>query len=648
MFEPNSYQRIVHFLSLIGSDIYGTATQHRLIANIDEICKLYADLYGHLPNNQVVFESLLQTIIDYHQKRPEVFKIEDHKKLVQPRAWFLDNKIVGMSLYVDRFAKNLLGVKNKMDYLKDLGVSFIHLMPIMESPENESDGGYAVSDFRKVDERFGNIEDLMELRCEMAKNDMYLMLDIVLNHTSYKHDWAVKASAGDPQYQSYYYMYDDRVVPDQFEKFMPEVFPESSPGNFTLDPKSGKWVMTVFNSYQWDLNFSNPHVLVSMLENIFYYANLGVDILRIDAPAFIWKEIGTNCQNLPQAHKLLQIIKLCVQITAPGMALLGEAIVAPKEILKYFGTGTYHGRECDIAYNATHMALQWDALATGNIRVMMGAQHDISLKPYGNTWINYTRCHDDIGLGYEDAVIAQAGFNPKEHRKFLKQYYSGVFPNSPAKGALFGVNESTDDARISGSLASLCGLETALASKNKEDVVTAVDKILLMQAFSIFLGGIPMLFYGDEQGYTNDYSYMNDPGKSYDNRWMHRPIIDWQKHDSKKVKNSVSQHIFTSTKKIINIRKTYDVFADTNNLRWLPIVNNHVTGFVRNSDEEQLYVLLNFGHHEAYISWYMIKAYGINIGASIIDIWTENSYIVGRDDEYLKMHPHQFMVIKVQ
>jgi len=253
---------------------------------------------------------------------------------------------------------------------------------------------------------------LIHLRKNMQDKGMYLMLDIVLNHTSHRHEWAEKAKAGDPKYQEYFYMYDNRWLPNQFDEKMPDIFPESSPGNFTFNQECNKWVMTVFHNYQWDLNYTNPIVFREMIDNILFYANLGVDVLRIDAPAFIWKQTGTSSQNLPQAHTLLRLIKQCVMVAAPGMALLGEAIVAPKEIMKYFGAGAFTAKECDFAYNATHMALQWDMLATGDTRVMLAAQHEILQKPYGTSWITYTRCHDDIGLGYDDYMIEHAGKNP--------------------------------------------------------------------------------------------------------------------------------------------------------------------------------------------------------------------------------------------
>ncbi|MBK9736211.1 MAG: alpha-amylase [Saprospiraceae bacterium] len=549
------YQQHIHnhiFGKLIKSSLLNTGYdldfKMRLSANLSIVHELFYEIYGQTEACNVWYDKLLDTCIQAHTNRSTLLKELDQKK-ESSGVWYLSNEIVGMSLYVDRFCGNIKNLSDRLEYFKELGINFLHLMPIMQSPESESDGGYAVSDFRQVDARFGSTDDLRVLDDKMKEAGFYLMLDIVLNHTSNQHIWAKKASAGEKQYQDYFYMYEDRVMPDLFERTMPDIFPDSSPGSFTYDKASGKWVMSVFNSFQWDLNYTNPAVFIEMVDTIFFYANLGVDILRIDAPAFIWKTLGTTCQNLSQAHTLLQLIKHCVQIASPGMALLGEAIVAPKEIMMYFGTGRMKGRECDVAYNATQMALQWDALATGDVSIMLSAQHDIQQKPYGATWINYSRCHDDIGLGYEDGMIQQAGYDPYEHRKFIKNYYAGNTIDSVSKGALFGVNPKTNDARISGSLASLCGLEYGVIRKNKGIIRQSVDKILLMQAQSILSGGIPMLFYGDECGYTNDYSYLNDEGKSYDNRWMHRPIIDWKKNDKRHKKGSLEQLIFSGIQK---------------------------------------------------------------------------------------------------
>ncbi len=634
-----------HWLSDF-SELHSKEFLLRYSSNLSTIHDLFYQIYGNKKDAEAWFEKILDTTFKAFQQRPDVLKNLDFKKS-KDEPWFLSNKIAGMSLYVDRFCGSIKNLENKLDYFQELGINFLHLMPLMESPEGESDGGYAVSDFRNVDIRFGTIDDLRSLDNKMKEKGMYLMLDIVLNHTSHLHEWAKKASEGDKTYQDYYYMYENRDSPNAYEQFMPDVFPDSSPGSFTYDQKSGKWVMTVFNYYQWDLNYSNPAVFTEMLDAIFFYANMGVDVLRIDAPAFIWKQIGTTCQNLPEAHTLLQLIKHCAQVAAPGMALLGEAIVAPKEIMKYFGTGQYKGRECDVAYNATHMALQWDALATGDTRVMLSAQHDILQKPYGATWITYTRCHDDIGLGYEDAMIKQSGYNPSEHRAFIKNYYSGQYAGSPARGALFGVNPKNNDARISGSLSSLCGLEYALEKKSKLLIRQSIDKILLMQAHSILLGGIPMLFYGDECGYTNDYSYLEDAGKTYDNRWMHRPVYDWKKNEKMKKKGSVENEIFEGSQKILNIRSSNQVFADFANIEWLEIHNISIAGYIRFRAEEKIICLFNFSNIDTQLTWYALREKGYTQGQTLHDLWGNHQYTVESDDHYLVLKPYQFVILAV-
>ena len=645
-FNKSLHEYVNRILANKKIDITGkdNAFYTRLMSAIDTIDHLYREIYGHNPNADEMYEQLIHTLIDGHQSREMELRERDEEKS-EKGIWFLSNELMGMSLYVDRFCGKLKNLPTKLSYIEKLGVNFLHLMPIFESPEGESDGGYAVSNFRKVDERFGNLEDLIALRKEMQKKNMYLMIDIVLNHTSYHHEWAKKAKAGDKKYQDYYYMYDDRWIPNQFDEKMPDIFPESAPGNFTYDEDCKKWVMTVFHRYQWDLNYRNPAVFREMLDNILFYANLGVDVLRIDAPAFIWKETGTSSQNLPQAHTLLRLIKQCVLVTAPGMALLGEAIVAPKEIMKYFGSGAFTAKECDFAYNATHMALQWDMLASGDTRVMLAAQHEILQKPYGTSWINYTRCHDDIGLGYDDYMIEHAGRNPFEHRKYLKDYYSGSLWNSPAKGALFSSNPKTGDARISGSLASLCGLEKALEQNNAYYIDLSIRKILLMQAHSFFLGGLPIIFYGDEAGYTNDYSYLNDPGKSYDNRWMHRPIIDWEKNKKTDDTSSIEGIIFQATKKLIKIRKDLFIVGDHKNLTWLSPHNNRIAGYLRAYDDRKLYGIFNFSDQTAYLTWYAFKEHG-DFKPKLYDFWKEKEYTIGLDNDYLVIEPYGFHLME--
>jgi amylosucrase len=611
-----------------------------------DIKMLFNKLYVNHPDSEISFSQLLQIIDTSFSKRSDKLKkLDKNKTKDKDDKWFLSNKLCGMSLYVDRFCGSIKKLSEKLPYFEELGVNFLHLMPVFESPKNESDGGYAVSNFRKIDARFGDIEDVKDLQNKMQKKDMCLMMDIVLNHTSNKHEWALKAIAGEKKYQDYFYFFDDRQIPDELEKTMPEVFPESSPGNFTYIKELDKWVMTVFHNYQWDLNYRNPAVFNEMLDNIFFCANLGVDVLRIDAPAFLWKKQGTSSQNLEEAHTIIQLIKQCVQVATPGMALLAEAIVSPTEIMKYFGENDFEARESDFAYNATQMALQWDALATGDTRIMLTAQKHLLKKPYGTSWITYTRCHDDIGLGYDDYMIGEAGYNPYQHRSFLKNYYSGNFSGSPANGALFSVNEKTGDARISGSLASLCGLEKAVDLNDENALATSIQKIILMQAQSIFIGGLPILFYGDEQGYTNDYSYLKDKNKDYDNRWMHRPLIDWNKNEKANIAGTTEHKIFSLTKKLLSIRKDLSVIADKKNLTWLNTNNNKIAGYLRSWENDRVYCIFNFSEVDTNISWYTFKQNDLK-PTKLYDHWSETIINVGYDHQYLTLKPYQFYLLE--
>ena len=630
----------------IGKEEDDLSFYSRLIANGSTIQSLYHELYKQHPRAGAQFNLLIDTLAAAHKIRKPALKKTDVAK-AEKGHWFLSNEITGMSLYVDQFCGSLSNLGDKLSYFDKLGVNFLHLMPLFESPAGESDGGYAVSDFRKINDRFGTLEDLIALQQKMNTAGMYLMTDFVMNHTSRLQEWAIKAKEGDPHYQEYFYMYDDRTMPDIFEQTMPDIFPETAPGSFTYVPECDKWVMTVFHNYQWDLNFSNPAVFVEMLDIILFYANLGMDVLRIDAPAFIWKEPGTTCQNLPKAHTLLRLLKQCVQVVSPGMALLGEAIVAPKEIMYYFGTGNYTAKECDFAYNATQMALQWDALATGDTRVMLAAQHELLKKPYGSSWITYTRCHDDIGLGYDDYMIQQASFNPYQHRKFLKDFYSGNTPGSTATGALFSVNPKTQDARISGTLASLCGLEKAISNNDEAAINTAINRIILMQACSFFIGGLPMLFYGDEVGYTNDYSYLSNPAKNYDNRWMHRPVIDWNKNNNIEMEGSSEQRIFKATQQLISLRKKLSMVADLSNLTWLTPYNIHVAGFLRQKEDQRLFCFFNFKNEVAFVDWQAVKEKG-NPPIVLYDHWNQQEHLVGRDREFLIIEPYSFSLLEAK
>ena len=324
-------------------------------------------------------------------------------------------------------------------------------------------------------------------------------------------------------------------------------------------------------------------------------ANLGVDVVRLDALAFMWKKLGTQSQNLPEAHALISLFRLCLQVIAPGVVFLAEAIVAPKEIIKYFGTGTMKGNECEIAYNATLMALLWDAIATKKTTLLYKNLLNLPRKPNEATWINYVRCHDDIGLGFEDRYIEEVGWDAKKHRKFLLDYFSGSIEWSPAKGEIFMYNPITDDGRITGSNASLLGLEKALELNNKAKTKEAISKIIMMHGIILSYGGIPLIYAGDEIGTLNDYSYLSEPNKKEDSRWVNRPQHDWNVVSKLDTKKSYHSDIFFALQRLIQVRHENPVFTDNNNLVLYNSENPHVFIYERTSENEDgILMVCNF------------------------------------------------------
>ena len=380
--------------------------QLRMGANFPIITDLFQQLYANSPYGVQAFQDLLVTLVKHFEERSSYQKKRDLDRVAHPN-WYSSEKIVGMMLYVDLFNQDFNGLKEKISYFKDLGINTIHLMPFLDVPEFENDGGYAVRDYRKVNPKFGTMEDFESLVAEFQKNDMNLVMDFVLNHCASEHEWAVEGSKGHPKYKDFFYFFPDRTLPDEYEKTMTEIFPDTAPGNFSYLPQSNQWVMTLFYGYQWDLNYKNPMVLVEMIDTMLYWSNKGIDVFRLDAVAFMWKEIGKYNQNLPEVHILLQLFKLCGQIVAPGVAYIAEAIVQPEEIIKYFGEGIAAGDECDIAYNANFMALSWEAMATRSTELIKKSMKAVPVKPRNTTWINYARCHDDIGLGFDDVLVKE-------------------------------------------------------------------------------------------------------------------------------------------------------------------------------------------------------------------------------------------------
>jgi len=607
MYEQVSHTLLNDILNRIKPEISEQDLRHfytRLGANFYGIHSLFQKLYGDRDDFDEQAQQLVETMALQYIKRPKKLRQLDLDR-EKDYNWFLSQKWVGMALYCKGFAGNLQTLQERLHYFQELGINLVHVMPIMLCPEGSSDGGYAISDFREINPEVGTLEDVRQLANKMRKRDILLVLDVVVNHTSNKHYWATRAKAGEEKYQDYYYSFENRNVPDMFEQNMPEIFPETAPGNFTWDEEMGRWVMTVFNDFQWDLNYSNPSVFIEMLNIILFWANQGADILRLDAVAFLWKKIGSTCQNEREAHLILQLLKDCCQVTAPGVVFIAEAIVAPVEVIKYFGEDAVIAKECEVAYNATFMALLWDAVATKNACLLNQGIKSLPVKLERATWLNYVRCHDDIGLGFDDRAILSCDYEPVRHRKFLVDYFTGKFDDSHSRGFPFGQNDKTGDTRISGSLASLIGLEHALEAEDIEAIGDSIKLILLLHSMILSFGGIPLFYYGDELGTLNDDSYRDDPYKKGDTRWVHRPSIDWDKAERRNMPGAVEYEIFSALKRMIAVRKEIDVFADFNNRELIQVENPHLFVFGRyhlQRPNEQVLVAANFSNKPQHLN----------------------------------------------
>ncbi|NMB60547.1 MAG: amylosucrase, partial [Chloroflexi bacterium] len=531
------------------------------------------DFYYHL-------ESLLMTLAESWQKRPAEMKSLDLARKQDP-LWFQSNRQVGGVCYVDLFAGNLKGLSSKIDYFKELGLTYLHLMPLFRCPEGENDGGYAISSYQEVDPKIGSMAELSSLARRLRENGISLVLDFVFNHTANEHEWALKARSGDPVFERYYYMFPDRAMPDAYEHTLREIFPDEHPGAFTWFPDIKRWVWTTFHSYQWDLNYSNPEVFIAMAREMLSLANAGVEVLRLDAVAFIWKQMGTNCENLPEAHLLIQAFNACARIAAPALLFKSEAIVHPDEVAKYIKPG-----ECQLSYNPLLMALLWESLATRNVNLLSTSMRGRFAVDPGCAWVNYVRCHDDIGWTFSDEDAGSLGINGYYHRRFLNDFYTGRFEGSFARGLPFQENPKTGDCRISGTCASLAGLEQAEMVNSPEWIELAVNRILLIHSVIMTIGGIPLLYLGDELATLNDYTFRDDPHKAGDSRWVHRPSFDWNIAAARNDERTPAGRVFNGLKKIIAARKAHAALAG-HETTVIDTGNSAVFGYLRIGDEKR-------------------------------------------------------------
>lgn len=563
----------------------------RMEKHQDELRWLYMELYG----NDAMYAELCEQMHDYYLKRSTELKKRDIKKEKNP-DWFKEKEMLGMMLYIDNFAGNLKGVEKKLAYLKECNVNCLHLMPFLDTPKGKSDGGYAVADFRKVRPDLGTMKDLARLTEKCHENDMNVCMDFVMNHTSEEHEWAKRARAGEGEYMSRYFFYDNGDIPARYEETVPQVFPTTAPGNFTWLPEIGHYVLTTFYPYQWDLNYRNPRVFNEMMYNFLFLANQGMDIIRIDAVPYIWKELGTSCRNLKEVHTIVRMMRMIAEIVCPSVILLGEVVMEPEKVVPYFGT--VEKPECHMLYNVTTMATTWNSIATRDIRLLKKQMDIVSRLPKQYTFLNYLRCHDDIGWGLDFDTMKQWGMEEPSHKRYLNDYFTGKIADSISRGELYNDDPVTQDARFCGTTASMCGIEAAGFEGNAEKMQVAIQEDLMLHAYMLTQSGIPMLYSGDELGQVNDYSYKDDAEKASDSRYLHRGAFLWELAEKRKDLSTVQGQLFQMLNRLEQIRRQENVFSQEAEVYTYDVHNDSILGILREYKGERFIALFNFSENE--------------------------------------------------
>ena len=584
--------------------------EERFARHIDELRWLYMELY----DNGSMFAELCDSLHTFYKERSASLKKRDWAGEDNP-DWYKQNDMLGMMFYIDNFAGNMQGVKEKLDYIKKCNVNYIHLMPFLDTPKDlsRSDGGYAVSDFRKVRADLGTMEDLEELTAACHRKHINVCMDFVMNHTSEDHEWAKKARQGDGEYMSRYFFYDNAEIPQRYEQTVPQVFPTTAPGNFTWLPEIGHYVMTSFYPYQWDLNYRNPRVFNEMMYNFLYLVNKGIDIVRIDAVPYIWKELGTPCRNLKQVHTIVRMMRMISEIVCPGVLLLGEVVMEPEKVVPYFGT--VEKPECHMLYNVTTMATTWHTIATRDVSLLKKQLDIVNALPKNYVFLNYLRCHDDIGWGLDFGTLKQDGLEEVSHKKYLNDYFRGLTGSSNSRGELYNDDPVTQDARFCGTTASMCGIERAGFEQNEEMMRSAIQMDVMLHAYMFMQSGIPVLYSGDEIGQVNDYTYKDDPHKAEDSRYIHRGAMRWDLAERTKVPKTVESQIFSALDQLERIRREEKAFVSHADTWTLDTGERELLCMGRCYEGEQIIGLFNFSEHEK-------KTYINGIEGEYVDLLT--------------------------
>src|SRR5579875_2296276 len=596
----------------------------RLDDHFPRLYRLYTDVYGDRADCLERLTDLVRLARRTSAERPEDLKALDAAREADP-GWYRSNRMLGGVCYVDRYAGDLAGVRGRIPYFKELGLTYLHLMPLFRAPERNSDGGYAVSSYREVDPALGTMDDLRALASDLRAAGISLVVDFIFNHTSDEHPWARRALAGEPGFEAFYRIFPDRTMPDAYERTTREIFPDDHRGSFVQLP-DGRWIWSTFYSFQWDLNYANPAVFNAMAGEMLFLANVGVEVLRMDAVAFIWKELGTACESLPQAHTLLQAFNALCRIAAPAVLFKSEAIVHPDEVVEYISP-----EECQLSYNPLQMALTWEAFATRDASLLAQALERRHAIDPACAWVNYVRSHDDIGWTFADEDAAELGIDAFQHRRFLNAFYVNRFPGSFARGVPFQENPRTGDARVSGTTASLAGLESGAPG--------AAQRILLAHAIALSTGGLPLLYLGDEVGQLNDYGYLADPDRAGDSRWVHRPPYPEQRYAQRTDPDTDAGTVYRGLRRLLQVRRETEAFAGGALIGFVPH-NRHVLGYQRPAPSGTVLVLANVSDAPQLVPAEAFSA----LPATALDLVTDTETTLWTD---LELAPLEFLWLQV-
>lgn len=597
----------------------------RFDAQFPRLHDLFTRLYGDRLDGREQLAATVAAASASWNARPLDLKVHDAQRAADPE-WFQSERMLGGVCYVDRFAGNLAGVRELIPSFRELGLTYLHLMPLFDTPAGDNDGGYAVSSYRRVNPSLGTMAQLSELAAELRLAGISLVLDFIFNHTSDEHEWARKAVACDPEYEDFYLIFPDRQMPDAYERTTREIFPDDHRGSF-VQLEDGRWIWSTFYRYQWDLNYANPAVFRAMAGEMLFLANQGVEVLRMDAVAFIWKRLGTSCESLPEAHLLLQAFNAVLAMAAPGMIFKSEAIVHPDDVVSYISP-----EECELSYNPLQMALTWEALATRDGRLLQQALDRRHALPAGTAWVNYVRSHDDIGWTFADEDAAELGIDGYAHRQFLNRFYTGRHEGTFARGVAFQENPVTGDARVTGTTASLAGIEAGDPGGE--------DRVILAHALALSTGGIPLLYLGDEVAQLNDYSYADDPVRRGDTRWVHRGNRPRDAYARREDDTTPAGRVFRRLTKLISVRQQSPELAG-NDL--IPFHTPHaaVVGYQRPGSTSTILVLANVGDAEVTIDPLTLSGFGRRAFDPVHDADVDL-------DEGVTLRPHGFAWLRVR